>query len=77
MSELAPSEEGTFVGDAVPDATGATLAWLGFASVTTGRAVDTHLALEVGRGPEVGDFAAAAAPDWLACPLPAAAVPAD
>ena len=76
MSELAPSEEGTFVGDAVPDGTGATLAWLGFASVTTGRAVDTHLALEVGRSPEVGDFPEAVAPAWLACPLPDATAPA-
>ena len=63
--------------DAVPDASGVTLAWLGFASVTAGSAVDTHLALEVGRGPEVGDFPAAVVPGWLACPLPAATVPAD
>jgi hypothetical protein len=76
MFELAPSEEGTFAGDAVPDATGATLAWLGFASVTTGSAVDTHLALEVGCGPELGDFPEAVAPGRLACPLPDATLPA-
>jgi hypothetical protein len=76
IAELAPSEEGTLVADAVPDAFGATLAWLGFASVTTGSAVDTHPALAVGCGPEVGDFAEAVAPGWLACPPPDAVAPA-
>ena len=63
--------------DAVPDAFGVTLVWLGFAPLTTGRAVDTHPALELGCGPEVRDLAAAVVPDWLGCPWPAATVPAD
>ena len=68
MAELELSgEETTLVPVAVPEASGAALVLLGFAPVRTGSAVDTHLALEVGRAAAV--FPDAVVRAWLACPL--------
>jgi hypothetical protein len=65
----------TLVADGVPAAPVAALVSLGFALVTTGSTVDTHLPLEVGCGAAV--FPDAVVRAWLVCPAPDATVAVD
>ncbi|MDX6418901.1 MAG: hypothetical protein QOG28_3521 [Trebonia sp.] len=58
---------------AVPEASDVTPVWLGFAPATTGSAVDTQLALEVGFGTAVFPDAEVCA--WPGCPLSDAVPP--
>jgi hypothetical protein len=78
VAELAVGEAAAAAcaADAVPEASGTTLAWLGSASATTGSTVETHPALDAECVAGAGDCPGTAAePAWPPGPPPAGVAP--